>query len=393
MRTLKLGMPAIALLFALVLADCGKGDPLPPVVNKGDLEDIPYSPQPYTIKKPSHFPDVPVPADNPMTVDGVQLGRRLFYDPLLSGDGTQSCSSCHLPQGSFTDNKAVSLGIDGIAGRRSSMSLLNIGYLMTNPKSGLFWDGRSKSLEEQALLPVEDPIEMHNTWPEAVADLQAHDLYPTLFRKAFGITDRTKISKELAAKAIAQFERILVSSGNSKYDQFLKEGADPLEAADILGEEETIGLGYFIEDKNFSGEQVDAQCFHCHGSDVMLAGNGFFNNGLDNVTAPDQFLDKGLGDVILNPDNNGKFRSPSLRNIAMSAPYMHDGRFQTLEQVVEHYAKKGTGYYNEDPNIKLVGIGGFNNTLSAFQKQAIVKFLHTLSDPDFVNNPDIQSPF
>ena len=166
--------------FALLTLFAACKDCPPTGGEKGDLEDIAYDPQTYTIPQPSHFPAIPIPADNPQTGAGVQLDRRLFYDPILSADSTQSCSSCHLPQGSFTDNLAVSKGIDGISGKRSSMSLLNVAYVNNQPgKPGdraynLFWDGRAQSLEEQALLPVEDPIEMHNTWPNVMEKLSKH---------------------------------------------------------------------------------------------------------------------------------------------------------------------------------------------------------------------------
>ena len=203
-------------LFALVIASCKDchGDPDDPV-DTGDLTGTPYNPIPYKILKPDSFPEIQIPADNPQTVDGLQLGRRLFYDPILSGDSTQSCSTCHSPKGSFTDNLAVSKGIDGIAGTRSSMSLLNIAYV-----TPLFWDGRAASLEEQALAPVENPIELHVSWTTVVERLKSHPTYPNLFRKAFGITNKSEITKELAAKAIAQFERILISSGKSRFDQW-----------------------------------------------------------------------------------------------------------------------------------------------------------------------------
>ncbi|MDO8366333.1 MAG: cytochrome c peroxidase [Saprospiraceae bacterium] len=373
----------ISLGFALALGvlachDLPTKEPMP-----GDLDHIPYDPQPYAIMKPSSFPNIPVPADNPMTLDAVQLGRRLFYDPLLSADSTQSCSSCHLPQGNFTDNKAVSIGIDGISGRRSSMALLNIAYA-TN---GLFWDGRSASLEEQALRPVEDPIEMHNTWTQVIEKLRVHPTYPALFRKAFGINDRDQISEKLAARAIAQFERILISSGTSKFDQF-KEGN-----IDVFDEEELDGyLMYFEEAWQYGLNLPDAQCFHCHGG-ITLTGNNYFNNGLDSVASLDDFKDLGRFEVTGNHSDKGKFRTPTLRNIALSGPYMHDGRFQTLEEVVENYSKKGFGVSNEDPNLPLMGLNAPNNTLSADHKKSLVKFLHTLTDTVFIKNPDIQNPF
>ena len=376
-------------IFAIVLAwpACEKENPPPPPDGEMDLTGIPYNPKPYALVKPAHFPQVPIPADNPLTEAGIQLGRRLFYDPILSADSTQSCSSCHMPQGSFTDNLATSKGIDGIFGRRSSMSLLNIAYA-TN---GLFWDSRSPTLEDQALRPVEDVIEMHNTWTNVIAKLKKHSDYPTWFRQAFGIKNTGEMTKELAAKAIAQFERTLISSGNSKFDKYLQGDKD------ILDDDELDGKLMFFDEGAAVG-LPDAQCFHCHGG-ITLTGNNYFNNGLDSVANLADFIDKGLGEFTGNPSNNGKFRSPTLRNIALTAPYMHDGRFTTLEEVVNHYSSHGKPSPNKDPFIAQIGfpIPGSNPAqytgLTPNQKMALVKFLHTLTDPDFVQNPDIQNPF
>lgn len=374
----------------LLFAQCKKDTPPGPVVC--DLTDIAYSPTPYTIPKPAHFPEIALPADNPQTVEGVQLGRRLFYDPILSGDSTMSCSTCHLPQASFTDNKAVSAGIDGIDGRRSAMSLLNIAYA-TN---GLFWDGRVRTLEDQALKPVEDPVEMHAKWPDVVDKLQQHPVYREMFRKAFGITSCEQITKELAGKAIAQFERILISSGTSKYDLFVN-GEAEFEDDELRGK-----LMYFDEGQN-SG-LPDAQCFHCHGS-ITLTGNNYFNNGLDSVGRLDEFDDLGRWEAVVklsaNPDTmtKGKFRTPTLRNIALTAPYMHDGRFKTLEEVMAQYNDNGFRVVNEDIFINQIGfpvtVGStvHYSGLNAQQTKDVIAFLHTLTDTVFIHNPDIQSPF
>jgi cytochrome c peroxidase len=370
-----------AVLAAIVsLAQCKKEEP--PVSLVCDLRDIPYAPTPYTIKKPDHFPQIPIPADNPMTAEGVELGRRLFYDPILSGDSSMSCSSCHLPQGSFTDNKALSIGIDGIAGKRSAMSLLNVAYVNTR----LFWDGRAKSLEEQALMPVEDPVELHTTWPTVIARLKNHATYPELFRKAFGINSCQDITKELAAKAIAQFERILISSGTSRYDLFVKGEID-------LEDEELRGKLMFFDEGASTG-LPDAQCFHCHGG-ITLTGNNFFNNGLDSVGNLNEFIDPGLGNVTGNPTDRGKFRAPTLRNIALSAPYMHDGRFATLEQMMAQYNDNGFGVINEDPFVQQIGfpVQGHYPGLTASQTADVIAFLHTLTDTAFINNPEVQNPF
>lgn len=380
----------VALIALLALFAACKENPSPPGGGdgKGDLEDIAYDPQPYVIKKPEHFPAILIPADNPQTVAGVQLGRRLFYDPILSRDSTQSCSSCHLPQGSFTDNLAVSKGVDGIAGKRSSMSLLNIAY--ADNTNGLFWDGRVKTLEQQALLPVEDPVEMHNAWPKAMDDLRKHPTYPKLFREAFGIKDRDEMTKELAAKAIAQFERILLSSGQSRYDRF-RFYSEP-----VFEDDEQDGLALF---ENPSQSGPDAQCFHCHGV-VTMTGNNFFRNGIDSAGSNNDFKDRGLGAVTGNPNDNGRFRAPTLRNIALTAPYMHDGRFKTLEEVVEHYASQGHSKPPfQDPLITQLGtlVQGSSppkyTPLTTKQKKSLVAFLHTLTDSTFINNPDIRSPF
>jgi cytochrome c peroxidase len=381
---------SIGFVIAVVLMVTACRDPKTPVTpEEGDLLNIPYNPVAYIIRKPAHFPEVPMPDSNRNTVEGVALGRRLFYDPILSADSTMSCASCHSPEGSFTDNKRFSKGIDGLFGKRTSMSLLNVAYI---PAKSLFWDGRAFSLENQALFPVEDAVEMHNTWPNVVNKLRKHPEYPAFFRKAFGITDSKEIDKFMVAKAIAQFERILISSGKSKYDryEFGKE-------VNLFDEEEIDGkLMYFDETKGTN--LPDAQCFHCHAG-ITLTGGQFFNNGLDKVASLNDFADKGRGGVTGKIQDNGKFRAPTLRNIALSPPYMHDGRFSTLEQVLDHYSKNGEGVSNEDPFVRQVGfvIPGSNPVrhagLTAYQKQAIIKFLHTLTDTTFVNNPDIQNPF
>lgn len=369
---------------AVFLPYCTPDEPDEPEPVECDLRGIAFAPTPYTIVKPANFPQIPIPADNPMTLQGVQLGRRLFYDPMLSGDSTQSCASCHLPQGSFTDNRKLSVGISGFAGRRSSMSLLNIAYA-TN---GLFWDGRSKTLEEQALIPVEDPIEMHHTWPDVLDKLRDDPQYQTWFREAFGISSCNDITKELAARALAQFERVLISSGTSKFDQFMAGNFD------VFDDEELDGKIMFFDEGANVG-LPDAQCFHCHGG-ITLTGNNFFNNGLDSVGSLTEFQDFGRGEVTGNPFDNGKFRTPTLRNIALTAPYMHDGRFVSLENVVKSYAKNGNGVINEDPFVQQIGVPVGNGSfipLTPYQQGAIVKFLHTLTDTTFVNNPDVQNPW
>jgi cytochrome c peroxidase len=371
-------------VFALLvgLIACDQNTPEPPE-EVGDLVQYPYEPKAYTIKKPDHYPAVPVPADNPMTYDGVQLGRRLFYDPMLSGNNTMSCASCHLPAKSFTDGKQFSTGIDGIQGHRSSMSLMNIAYIVPHEPADtflLFWDGRTKSLETQALLPVEDPIEMHHQWVNVVEDFKNHPEYPQLFRKAFGITDRSQITKELAAKAIAQFERILIGSGTSVYDRYLNGETSLLQDEALDGK-----LMFFDEGAPFG--LPDAECFHCHGTGT-LSGRGFFNNGLDPF---DLIVDKGRENVTKNPNDRGKFRATTLMNIELTAPYMHDGRFSNLNQVIDHYLFDAHPTPYPNPNLNL--LINKRQLYNSYHRTALVEFLKTLTDTAFINNPDIQSPF
>ncbi|HLF62145.1 MAG TPA: cytochrome c peroxidase [Saprospiraceae bacterium] len=342
-----------------------------PVIDPGDLSDIPYQPTAYVLDRPSGFPQLEIPSDNPLTVEGIWLGRKLFFDPIVSADSTMSCSSCHLQGGNFTDNLKVSTGVDGIPGRRSAMSLLNVAFHY----SGLFWDGRSPGLEEQALLPIEDPIELHESWPNVEEKLRRHPVYPADFRRAFGINHTSEISRDLATKAIAQFERTLISSGQSKYDRFMR-------GEIFLDDSEFNGMEMFFDVNN---ELPDAECNHCH-APPLFAINEFRNNGIEPVSSLAEFPDKGRGEVSGDSLDNGKFKTPTLRNIEFTAPYMHDGRFKNLEEVLDHYNSGGHRQKNTDPLIRPLG-------LTPAQKQDILAFLRTLADTTFLNNPDHSNPF
>ena len=321
-----------------------------------------WNPTPYELNIPQGFPDMNIPADNPMTVEGVDLGKRLFYDPILSADNTQACASCHAPAFSFTDNgKQFSEGIDGISGTRNAMSVINAGWMPS-----LFWDGRRVSLEDQALEPVTNPIEMHQSWPEAMSKLNVHPDYPDLFFDAFGTRE---IDSILVTKAIAQFERILISS-NSKYDRYLRGEVQ-------LSQAESKGFEIFFTEKG--------DCFHCH-STILYTDNLFHNNGLDA-----EHIDKGLYDVTGNENDIGRFKTTTLRNIEFTAPYMHDGRFETLEDVIEFYSHQVQWSATIDPLMKKVDQGGVQ--LTADEKQYLLAFLKTLSDTTFINNPDYADPF
>lgn len=337
-------------------------------------DKVGHVPTPYVLEIPSHFPDMIIPADNPMTVEGVELGRKLFYEKKLSGDNTMACAACHAPANAFSDPNQFSVGIDDIPGNRNSMALVNLGW-----QEFFFWDGRAKTLEEQILGPVPNPIEMHQSWKNACAKLNADVEYRNMFFKAFneeGI-DSTKVSK-----AIAQFLRTMIS-GSSKYDVMYKySNGMSLSSAEqtiltSITNEEWGGYDLF---KSLNG----ADCFHCHNGPLMQV-KKFSNNGLDV-----SFLDFGRGTITGNSNDNGKFKVPSLRNIALSAPYMHDGRFTTLDEVIEHYSTGIQQSATIDPLIEYAFQGGVQ--LDAEEKDLLKQFLLTLTDYDFINNPDFQDP-
>ncbi len=315
----------------------------------------------YVLNVYDKFPKVPLPDDNPLTKPGIELGRKLFYDPILSGDSTQSCSSCHMQRFAFGDESRFSKGMDNINGERNSPTIINCAW---QPK--YFWDGRAVSLEEQAIGPVENPIEMHASWKNVVAKVQRSEIYPSLFQQAFGTNH---VTKKLVAKAIAQFERTLLSM-NSKYDRVVR-------GEDTFTEQELRGLNLFFTER--------ADCFHCHGN-ILFTDQSFHNNGLDK-TPQDTGLEKYTG----RKRDIGKFKTPTLRNLAFSAPYMHDGRFQTLEEVIDFYSEGLNNSSTIDPLMKNVKKGGVR--LTKKEKADLISFLNTLNDTSFITNPAYSNPF
>ena len=347
----------ILFLFALsfLIKSCTKDNDQTPV------ED-PYIPNPYNLVIPEGFPAMIIPDDNPLTNEGVALGRLLFYDPILSADNSQSCASCHNPEFSFTDNgKKFSTGIDGIEGNRNSPPVINIGWM-----SSLFWDGRASTIEEQALEPIPNPIEMHQEWADAANKLNNHPEYPELFYQAFG---SKIIDSIMVVQAIAQFERTMISS-NSKWDSYLRGEV-------MLSQSESQGFEIFFTEKG--------DCFHCH-STILFTDNKFRNNGLDSI-----FTDDGLSDFTNNSNDIGKFKTPTLRNIMFTAPYMHDGRFSSLEEVIDFYSEGIVWSPTVDPLMKKVNQGGL--FLTQQEKNSLIAFIKTLSDTSFINNPEYSNPF
>lgn len=323
-----------------------------------------------------------VPADNPLTAEAVALGRRLFYDPRLSAAGTVSCSTCHIQRLAFTDGRATSVGVSGRPLAFNSMTLAN---LIWGPQR-FFWNGRAASLEEQALVPIEHADEMAQDLGRLVAQLSADASYRELFETAYGET-----SPDTIARALASFVRTLISS-NSRYDQFLR-GEIALEA------QEELGRKLFMAHPDVKVSLRGANCIDCH-SQFLTGGfsaryDGFANNGLDD----EEHLQPGLQLVTGSPAHRGLFKVPSLRNIALTAPYMHDGRFTTLEQVLDHYDR---GIQNsstlsplivEADNRGTAGEGRISLHLTPEEKAAIIAFLHTLTDQDFVTAERFSDPF
>ncbi|MCB1276945.1 MAG: c-type cytochrome [Prosthecobacter sp.] len=305
------------------------------------------------------FPKVKLPSDNPLTQEGVALGRQLFHDTRLSINGTQSCASCHDQTHAFADARRFSLGAQQQAGKRNAMPLFNLAW-----HQAFFWDGRAPTLREQVLMPIQDKNEMNETLPNVVAKLSADNDCRTGFAKAFGSSE---ITPERIAKALEQFLLTFISQ-ESRFDRAARKVAE-------LTESEKRGLKLFVTEFDPKRGLRGADCFHCHGG-TLFTSQQFANNGLD-LTPED------IGRMAVTKDeaDRGKFKTPSLRNIARTAPYMHDGRFATLEEVVEHYSSGVRRSPTLDPNLAKHPNAGIQ--LNAQEKADLVAFLKTLTDETF----------
>lgn len=335
-------------------------------------EEWVYDPTPYSAVKPAGIPPLPVFTDNPLTVKGVELGHKLFYDPILSADSTLSCSGCHSVAHALSDTTAFSIGVDYLPGKRNAMPIYNLGYQPAD--NGFFWDGRAVTLEDQAIMPIQDPLEMHEILPNVVIKLSRSEMYPKLFYEAFG---EEVITAELTGKAIAQFVKS-VTSGNSRFDKAT--------AGEIfLTDQEVLGYELFLA--------LDGgDCFHCHGiNGGLFSDYQYRNNGLDAATRFFDFADPGLGVVTGDTADYGKFKTPSLRNIALTAPYMHDGRFATLEEVLDFYSEQVNDTPFTDNFMQFSFQSGVQ--LTAEEKAAIIAFLKTLTDETMSTNPLYTNPF
>jgi len=311
--------------------------------------------KPYVLKIPVGFPAPLIPSDNELTVERVKLGKKLFYDKVLSFDTSISCSSCHLPEFSFSDNRTVSPGVKQVMGDRNSMPLINLAW-----SNAFFWDGGVSSLEMQVLKPLSSHTEMNLLLREAVYRLKSSKEYVKLFEKAY----QCEPNPNALFKAIASFERTLIS-GNSKFDRFFYQ-------KDSTAFDASEKRGYFLF---FGNDKV--HCVSCH-SGVNFSNNSFQNNGLYA-----EYKDEGRARITGHKNDIGKFKVPTLRNIAYTAPYMHDGSLQTLEEVINHYGSAGTGHFNASLHVHT----GSELELTAQDKKDLVNFLKALSDEDFIHNP------
>ncbi|MSP57412.1 MAG: cytochrome-c peroxidase [Flavobacteriaceae bacterium] len=371
-RNILLGLTAIA-----ILVGCRR-DP-----------DLPYLPgtktqfkativNPANVFPESTFGMPSLPIDNPFTVEGIYLGRMLFYDPILSFDSTISCGSCHSQKNAFADSKPFSSGIYGFGTTRNTSSLINLAY-----SKKFFWDARQNSLRELVFEPIQAHNEMAMTLPVLSQKLAKIPRYVAYFDKAFG--SQPNIFD--MSKALELFLMTLVSK-NSRYDDFFPGKFSLLNNAEKRGALLFNGLVNFDAS---TGLTSGADCFHCHGGALAQQNNpnmgGIANNGLDA-----NFIDKGYGGITNRAMDRGTFKTPTLLNIAVSGPYMHDGRFTTLEQVINHYSDN-VQFQSATLNPMMSAHSNQQLKLSAEQKTDLKAFLLTMTDTVFLSNPAYGNPF
>jgi len=331
-----------------------------------------YDPSRYTLI----YDGLPTPTlaqDNPLTLEGVKLGRMLFYEKRLSKDNSLSCAGCHLQVDGFSDKNRFSKGVGGKTGGRQAMPVFNMAWHY----NGFFWDGRAPLLRDQSLRPIQDPLEMNETLTNVLAKLQADKTYRDQFVKAF---EDGLINEKNMSLAMEQFMMTIVSN-KSKFDM-VKAGK-----AQFTNSEER-GRKLFFTEYDPAGNVKGAECFHCHGG-PNFTNDEYMNNGLDTDAGQ---KDEGRYKVTLDPSDKARFLTPSLRNIALTAPYMHDGRFSTLDEVLKHYntdAKhSATVDFLMQYNLQPGGLG-----LTVQDLADLKAFMLTLTDESLTTNKDYSDPF
>jgi len=362
MKKLKLLIPIVMLI--LLVANCKRDD------KKED--EIKHDTTAYVLETGS-FPPNMINPDNKLTVQGVQLGKMLFYEKQMSGDGTLACAGCHMQEFAFTDTARFSTGIQGKKGGRQAMTIFNMAW----HGNEFFWDGRAHLLRDQSLKPIQDELEMDETLENVVKKLNAMQIYKDQFKRAFGSEEINELKISLA---LEQFMNSIVSN-NSKYDQFLKDTT-------VFTASEKRGRKLFFDDYNpFFPNESGADCAHCH-SGANFENDKYMNNGLDDNAS---VTDIGREKVTTMSGDKAKFKVTSLRNIELTGPYMHDGRFSTLEQVVDHYNAGIKASATLDPALEQTRAKGL--FLNAQDKIDLVNFLKTLTDNTLITNKEYSDPF
>jgi len=313
--------------------------------------------------------EVPIPPDNPQNNAKIELGKLLFFDKRLSADGTVSCASCHNSNFGFSDALSVSVGIRGQKGRRSAPTIINAAY--TDAAGPLFWDGRAESLEEQALGPITNPIEMGNTIENVVTLINGRTGYRALFFQAFADSVATA---ERIAKAIASFERTIISR-NARFDRYLAGDQSALTSQEKRGLDIFMGEGH---------------CINCHNG-PNLTDNKFHNIGVEGGV-----VDLGRFEVTQHPSDLYRFRTPTLRNIEKTAPYFHNGSAKTLEEAVRFYHNTGRLSWVLSPEGRWVINDTKDKDLPSHFGEGsvadVVAFLKTLTDETIVVVEPVEFP-
>lgn len=380
-------------LISILIIRCRKSDEYTES-NSSSVLDLPSTPYNYSsFIFPSHLTtnvllgpgqnaatdNDNTPTNNPTTDDGATLGRVLFYDKNLSKNKTISCASCHHQEKGFSDDVTLSTGFNGGLTRRHSMSLVNARWY---GRGRFFWDERAETLEDQVLMPFQDPVEMGMTLNEVVSAVQGKSYYSDLFQKAFGSSE---INSDKISKALAQFVRSIVSV-SSKYDEGRQQVSIPTANFPNFTQSENNGKRLFF----LPVPQGGGGCVGCHSTEAFInPDNGPTNNGLDSVST----TDLGVYEAINNTAFIGAFKVPSLKSIALTAPYMHDGRFNTLEEVVEHYNSGIKNHPNLGDALKDVSGNPVRLNLTAQEKADLVNFLKTLTDNDISTDAKYSDPF
>ena len=370
-------------LFAALVVAC-RPEPIDPVAQYLNLPETAFAYTPDDL--PAHFTQANVltadntPLNNPVTDDGATLGRVLFYDRNLSANRSTSCASCHHQDRGFGDSARFSVGFEGGRTTRHSMGLSNARFYANG---AFFWDERATSLEDQVLMPIQDAIEMGLSIDTMLARINAAPYYPLLFDNAFGSVEVTELR---VRQALAQFVRSMMSYSSS-YDEGRAQVATPVAPFPNFTAQENQGKALFFGAAPGGGPPAPGACVNCHGTETFTA-PGPRNNGLDATTT-----DAGVGGVNGNAAQIGLFKVPSLRNLSDRGPYMHDGRFANLGQVIDHYSTGVQNHPNLSPQLRGPNGQPIVPNFTAAQKASLVAFLRTLDDPGFATDRRFSDPF